>query len=641
MSVDNGVSNPSTNRPFEDVLSASLSRRRILGGSLALAATTFFVDPGVAGASEDDDDDDREDNWSRNRNRKPLVGFTPAENIGGPNPSIAPEYQYSVLIPWGTPLFEGVPELDPTNVAANGSANQELQVGIGHDGMWFFADESHDDDRGRDDDDDDRHDGDHDDDLSNTSGVLCINHEFGSNDHVLRKSSAESLEDVRTSQAAHGMSCVEISQRDGEWSAVVPAARNRRITPNTPVVFSGPAADSPLLQTPAGNAPAGTVNNCANGYTPWGTYLTCEENFNGYFGANAEFAPTAEQARYGLTATGFGYGWHVYDERWDLTNPQYTNEENRFGWIVEVDPNDPDAPPIKRTTLGRFKHEGIATTIGRGGRVVAYMGDDERFDYIYRFVSKRNYKSMLARGQSPLDDGTLYVARFNDNNTGDWLPLTTDNPALAGWTIDQILVNTRLAADAVGATPMDRPEWTTVGTNQNVFCTLTNNSRRTVADAANPLAPNPDGHIIRWRDTRRHTGNTFSWDIFVLAKDTHIANGGDASYEFGSPDGLWADPDKRLFIETDGGQPNGRNNQLVVADIQKKEFRRLLAGVAGDEITGLTVTPDRRTMFCNTQHPGDGDPAASNFPVPGAGGPEVPRDATFVITRRDGGIIGS
>jgi secreted PhoX family phosphatase len=188
---------------------------------------------------------------------------------------------------------------------------------------------------------------------------------------------------------------------------------------------------------------------------------------------------------------------------------------------------------------------------------------------------------------------------------------------------------------------MDRPEWTTVGPDQHVYCTLTNNTRRTVADAANPLAPNPDGHIIRWRDGRNHTGNRFKWDIFVLAKDTHIANGGDASYEFGSPDGLWADPDGRLFIETDGDQPNGRNNQLVVADIKNKEFRRLFAGVAGDEITGLTTTPDRRTLFCNTQHPGNGDPTVTNFPVPGAGGPEFPRDSTIVITRRDGGIIGS
>ncbi len=207
--------------------------------------------------------------------------------------------------------------------------------------------------------------------------------------------------------------------------------------------------------------------------------------------------------------------------------------------------------------------------------------------------------------------------------------------------MDEILVYARVAADAVGATPMDRPEWTTVGPYGDVFCTLTNNSRREVADAANPLAPNPDGHIIRWRDADNHVGTTFEWDIYILAKNSRLENGGDESWEFTDPDGIWADPDGRLFVETDGGQPNDRNNQLLVSDTFTGEFRRLFAGVAGDEITGLTVTPDRRTLFCNTQHPGNGSPALTNFPIPGAGGPEVPRDATFVITRKDGGIIGS
>jgi secreted PhoX family phosphatase len=287
--------------------------------------------------------------------------------------------------------------------------------------------------------------------------------------------------------------------------------------------------------------------------------------------------------------------------------------------------------------MGRFKHEGAALAEGKDGKIVAYMGDDQRFDYIYKYVSSDSWRRMRANGVNPLSDGSLYVARFNDDGTGDWLELTMDNPALAARFGDQgeLVTFARIAADILGATPMDRPEWTSVAPNGDVYCTLTNNTRRTVADAANPLAPNPDGHIMRWRDSDHFVGDTFEWDIYLIAADTHGTED-----EFGSPDGLHVDPDGRVFIMTDGGQPSG-NNQLLVSDPNTGDLRRLFAGVTGDEITGLAMTPNRRTMFINTQHPGSGDPALSNFPVPGAGGPEVPRDATFVITRKDGGIIGS
>jgi hypothetical protein len=305
--------------------------------------------------------------------------------------------------------------------------------------------------------------------------------------------------------------------------------------------------------------------------------------------------------------------------------------------VVEIDPFDATQTPVKRTALGRFKHEGVAITEGRGKRVVAYMGDDERFDYIYKFVSEDNWKKMRRAGKSPLDHGTLYVAKFNDDGTGEWLPLSIDNPALAARFADQaeVLTFARMAADVLGATPMDRPEWTTVAPNGDVYCTLTNNSRRTVADAANPMAPNPDGHIIRWRDADQHVGTTFTWDIFLIAADTHGTEDSSAS-----PDGLWADPDGRLFIQTDGGQKDGLNNQMLVADTMTGELRRIFTGVTGDEITGITVTPDRRTMFINTQHPGEGDPTVTNFPAE-LDGVTVPRDCTIVITRKNGGIIGS
>jgi secreted PhoX family phosphatase len=609
MPVDDDIVNPSDNRPFTEILNARITRRNALVGGLATAAVGFFAQSGVAGAAKGGQ---KGPNLPR-PNQGPLLGFAPTPNPGGPLPSISSDYEYQVIIPWGTPLFPGVPDINGGRPAS--AADQERQVGIGHDGMWFFADNG-----------------------SNDRGLLCINHEFGTNPHVLGKPFPESLEDVRISQAAHGVSVVELTKTNGVWTSSTSSRFNRRITANTPVVFGGPAAGSPYLESLMGNPPAGTVNNCANGYTPWGTYLTCEENFNGYFGAVDAFVPTEEQDRYGFSDSGFGYGWHVFDDRWDLN--KNAGEENRFGWIVEIDPRNPGAPPVKHTAMGRFKHEGFAFTTGRGGRAVGYMGDDQRFDYIYKFVSASNWRSMRARGKSPFSEGTLYVARFDEDGTGEWLPLTIDDPALAERFADQaeLLTYARIAADILGATPMDRPEWTSVAPNGDVYCTLTNNSRRTVADAANPEAPNNNGHIIRWRDADNHVGTTFEWDIFVLCTDILGTD-----YEFTDPDGLWCDPDGRVFVETDGGQPSDGNNQMVVADSYTGEFRRLFTGVEDDEITGVTVTPDRRTLFCNTQHPGDGDPTVTNFPVLNEmpDGVTIPRDATFVITRKDGGIVGS
>lgn len=599
MPVDDFSSNPTDNRPFADVLNARISRRTAIAGSLATAALVFAGADGAASAAP---------RLGAVRSGTAQGGFTPIPNLGGPNPTISPDYEYQVLIPWGSPLQPGGPDIDGGRPASEAEALQ--QIGAGHDGMWFFG--------------------------RNDAGALCINHEFGRNNTVLGNDGAENLEQVRISQAVHGVSVVPIVKRKDRWEV----AQNRiarRITPNTPMAFDGPAAGHPLLDTPAGNAPAGTVNNCGNGSTPWGTYLTCEENFNGYFGANGDFVPTPEQERYGFTPSGFGYRWHEHDPRWDLTNADYTNEENRFGWIVEIDPARPEDPPLKHTALGRVKHESIALTVGRGNRVVGYMGDDQRFDYVYRFVSAANWRKMRRSGVSPLAEGALYVARFDDDGTGAWMELTIENPLLAERFADQgeVVTYARVAADLLGATPMDRPEWTTVAPNGDVFCTLTNNSRRTERNAANPQAPNEDGHIIRIRDTDRHVGTSFSWDIVLLCSDTRGTD-----FEFTDPDGMWADPDGRLFVQTDGGQPQG-NNQMVVGDPQTMEVRRLFAGVTGDEITGFAVTPDRRTMFINMQHPGNGDPEATNFPVPGAGGPEIPRDATIVITKKDGGVVGT
>ena len=610
MEMDDTFSNTSDNQTFEEILSAHMSRRSVLVGGLATAALTFFGGSVASAASPKG----QIEAATRRVAKNPKIGFTSIPLQSSPMPTIAPEYTYSVLAPWREKL-DGSGKSYP--IAGFTAEQQEKSVGIGHDGMWYFGDEK--------------------------SGLLCVNHEYGTTQHIMGKTVPQSLDDVRLSQAAHGMSVIMIEKAAKGWK-IAKSDKNRRIHVNTPAVFTGPAAKSDLLKNAAGNPVQGTLNNCANGYTPWGTYLTCEENFNGYFGSTSStWKASAEQARYGFTAAGFGYDWHKFDARFDLANANYANEMNRFGWVVEVDPNDPKSKPAKRTALGRVKHEGAEVVEGKNGRAVVYMGDDERFDYVYKFVSKLPWKKAIAAGKSPLDEGTLYVAKFNEDGTGSWLELSTANPALAGWTLDKILVNTRGAADLAGATKMDRPEWITTDADGYQYVTLTNNTQRGTTgragvDKANPTAVNTYGHIVRWLDSDKNVGTTFTWEIFALAKDVADAGG----QMFGSPDGIWADKDGRVFVQTDGEQPGKQNDQMLVANAATKQFSRLFTGVKGCEVTGVAVTPSQKTMFVNLQHPGDGDPRLSNFPAPytGVGGP-VPRDCTIVITRKNGGVVGT
>ncbi len=623
MPHDNDIRNQSSNRPFEDILKASLSRRNVLKRSAVMSAAGFMgafvgkslLAKGAAAAT----------NLSSGTllaQASGLLGFTAvkiADAVVDPaTPTISDEYEYQSLIPWGTSIQPGGPEYTGNPNTRPTAAEQASQVGIGHDGIWFFAKNG----------------------TSNTEGMLCVNHEFGRNSHVLGKEAPESLEDVRLSQHAHGVSVVAIKKSGGKWERVA-SQNSRRIHVNTEVEFSGPVAGHPLLQNSANNVPQGTLNNCGSGYTPWGTYLTCEENFNGYFGSSAgdAFVPDENQDRYGFSSTGFGYGWEQYDERFNLSNPNYANEQHRFGWIVEIDPEDGSKKAVKRTALGRFKHEGFAFATGSGGRAVGYMGDDQRFDYCYKFVSQANWRSMRARGLSPFDYGKLYVAQFRESGTGRWLELTIRNPKLKAKFKDQaeVLTFARVAADILGATPMDRPEWTTVANDGAIFWAMTNNSRRSETGPGSPLAPNPDGHILRMVDGNNHIGTTFTWTIPFIAEDTH-ADGDETT--FSDPDALWADSFGRLFIGTDGGQQKGLNNQLLVADPATGEICRLFTGVASDEITGIAITPDQTTLFTNTQHPGNGDPTLTNFPA-ATDGVTIPRDSTIVITRKNGGLVGS
>ena len=605
--MEEEFSNHSDNQTFEEVLNGYMSRRQLIVGGVAGAALMFMGGSKVSAL-------DAKPASGAALAKRAKIGFTSIPLQSSAMPTIAPEYEYSVLTPWREKLDGSGKSFDYAGFTAD---NQALSVGIGHDGMHYFGD--------------------------NKKGMLCINHEYGTTPHIMGKAVPTSLDEVKLSQTAHGVSVLMIENTKTGWK-LAKSAKNRRIHGNTPMKFSGPAAKSELLVNAAGNPVLGTLNNCANGYTPWGTYLTCEENFNGYFGTNDKaWKANTEQARYGVSAAGFGYEWHKFDARFDLSNTSYANEINRFGWVVEIDPNNPKSVPVKRTALGRVKHEGATFVEGKDGRAVVYMGDDERFDYVYKFVSKDSWKKMIAAGKSPLDEGTLYAAKYLDNGTGEWLELSPKNPLLAGWKMDYILVNTRLAADAVGATKMDRPEWIAASPKGELYVTLTNNSQRGTSgkagvNSANPTAVNSNGHIIRWKDADKHVGKTFNWEIFVLANNVADAGG----QMFGSPDGIWVDPEGRVFVQTDGTQPGGNNDQLLVADPVTREFKRLFTGVKGCEVTGVTTTPDRKTMFVNLQHPGDGSAAVSNFPefFVGASGP-VPRDCTIVIKRINGGVIGS
>jgi secreted PhoX family phosphatase len=628
-------SNPTDNPRLADIIERRVSRRAVMAGGLAAAATAFFSGrlgspgSGLFGAP------------AAASGGGGLLGFTPVPTGSADAFVVPPGYEIDVLIPWGTPIRSTGPAWNED--ASNTAAEQAEQIGMHHDGMHFFPFPGE----------------------ENTRGLLVVNHEYV--DRTLLYSDGDAVmtpEKVNKALAAHGVSVVEIALVGGTWQ-LVDSRYNRRITGHTPMRFQGPIGTrDPRLASELGNPPLGTLNNCAHGYTPWGTYLTCEENWNGYFGtADTSWTANALEARYGVTRGGFGYRWHLADPRFDLAVNR--TELNRFGWIVEIDPFKPRSTPVKRTALGRIKHEG-ALFAEANGHAVIYTGDDENGDYFYKFVSSRPWRDMRALGQSPLRSGTLYVAKFYDDGTGEWVPLKMGTGPFTranGWANQgDVMLRTRQAADAVGATRLDRPEWSALHPHtQEVFLTLTNGT--TGGGAVNPRNPNPYGHIIKlWYDEGDHTATTFEWEVWILAGDPaydpSVTLGPDSI--FGSPDGLWIDPDGRMWIETDisnssqnradRGYNNIGNNAMLAADPVTKEIRRFLVGPRGCEITGVITTPDQRTMFVNVQHPGEsttfwGNPTPANPRVvsnwPDFSPTGRPRSATVVIRKTDGGIIGT
>ena len=635
------ISNDSANAHFAAFLAlrspSAIMRRRLLQVGLGSAALSFFGLPALAGPTG-----------------RPAIGFTPIGVASDDAVHVPDGYTVQLLFAWGDPISNG-PAFRAD--AGNSAAEQAEQAGMHHDGMHFFPWVVN----GQ---------------PSSTHGLLCVNHEYTDDGLLHPDGMAEwSHDKARKSQNAHGVSVVEVKLGElaGEfrWQLVRPSAYARRITARTPIRIAGPAAGAPGMRTRddrRGNVVFGTLANCAMGHTPWGTYLTCEENFNAYFNGLGE--PTSDQKRYGIRANGAGFRWHEYDSRFDVATE--ANEANRFGWVVEIDPWQPAQAPVKRTALGRFKHECATVVLAGDGRVVVYMSDDEAFEYLYKFVSRDRFDASepAAAGGRLLDVGTLYVARFDADGKGRWLALQHGQHGLdegSGFT-DQadILMRTRQAADAVGATKMDRPEWLAVDPQSgDVYCTLTNNRQRLTPEPGNPRAENIFGHILRWREAEGDAAaDTLDWDVFVLAGDPEnpdpARRGNSKGDAFASPDGLWFDRAGRLWIQTDvsgsvlnrGDHQRFGNNQMLVADVASGEIRRFLTGPKGCEITGISATPDARNLFINVQHPGEvaGGRSSPAAPLAGSGWPADqlaggtggrPRSATLVIRRADGGVVGS
>jgi len=687
---DDPASNPSGNPHFSAVLNVSMQRRRLLQGGLGATALSFFGPPALRFGE------------ALAQGVPPAPSFLPIPAVFADEVRVPPGYSAQVLYSWGDPtgIKGNMPQFQASGgVSSNSAADQAVQAGMDHDGMHYFPHEDDDDDR------DGRHDRDGRRRRTRNRGLLCMNHENIQPEFLLAAGLSQ-VDRVAKMKNAHGVSVIEVRQDDGEWKVVRPSKYARRITADTPIRIAGPAAGDAMMKTsanPSGRRVLGTLNNCANGHTPWGTYLTCEENFNGYF-QTASTDPaviTAHMRRYGISpnAGGFGNDWHIIDSRFDLAAEP--NEPNRFGWVVEIDPKHPDRPPVKRTALGRFKHENAALVLSKDRRVVVYLGDDERNEYIYKFVSRnRMHRHGDDDGDDLLDQGTLYVAIFelgatagDGRGTGRWVPLVFGQngltPANGFGSQAEVLIKARQAADRVGATMMDRPEWIAVHPEtREVYITLTNNNRRRttphatdpvandpngtttagtarpLVDEANPRANNVYGHILRWREAGGDAAAlTFEWDVYLFAGDpadpsavgaaavtntVGFPNFTDPTYRiFSAPDGLAFDGRGWLWIETDYGasmtgvQTNMGNCHMMVADIPTGKIGRFLTGPNGCEITGWAMTPDQKSLFINIQHPGEGGATNPTTFSTWPNGSAPARSSTIVITKHDGGVIGT
>lgn len=696
---DHRVLNPGTNEPFASVLDRHVSRRSVMRGGLGLAAASMLGFGGAAQALAS----------SSRHEKTPLrLAF---ESIAGSRSDavvVPPGYTAQVLVPWGTPLTGEASEW--SDALAMTAERQAQSVGMHHDGMHGFP---------------------LDEESASRRFVLALNNEYIDQQALWApqggptnaEEGARPAEESRTEINAHGVTLVEVvKEGDGRWSHVPGSPYNRRFTSATEMELAGPVAGSAYVRTkfsPEGRLTRGTNNNCGNGYTPWGTYLACEENWPNIFVNTGE--RFADDARIGIPTQRGRYGWETSagdpseanDEfaRFDITprgadaREDYRNEARTFGYQVEIDPYDGSRRAVKRTALGRFRHEGCwLGKLEPGKPVVFYSGHDARNEYIYKYVSAAAWDpadanrpgaayDRLAIGAKYLDDGVLYVARFAADGSGEWLPLTPQAKSRDGRPLHEalglaaddqagIIIHTCDAADLMGATPMDRPEWASVDpASGEVYITLTNNSQRTEAgseatytnaggatdepgvgfatapvNAANPRPDNGAGHILRWREA--DDGTRFAWEVFVFgaaASDADNLSGLTELNQFASPDGLWYDDrgngDGILWIQTDNGYDgvaDYTNDQVLavvpgalegggVTPENQQHLKRFAVGPNGCEVTGIFATPDRTALFINIQHPGNW-PASEDATAVTQG--EVrPRASTVVIQKQDGGPI--
>ncbi len=727
---DDLPNNTSANPHFAEVPQSGLNRRRLLGGGVAGAVATLIAPLALSGCGGGDDDVAAQPAGVPARPGEPaLLGFSPVAKSLADTATVPAGYTASVIYACGDPLAAGVGA--SRNDGTDTGYHQ--RAGDCHDGMEYFGLNAA---GQRDDNGSDR-------------ALLGMNHEYIT--PVLLHPNGPSARprpagEVQVEIDCHGVSIVEVRKgANGRFATVQDSPFNRRITGETEIQLAGVARGHALMVTkyaPDGTRTRGTINNCGTGKTPWGTLVTGEENWSGYY-----FRPAGDQAlrsakentsfaRYGRGVTASAaansrYGWETGGAgdnfaHWNIgvlgatAADDYRNEHNTQGYMVEVDPYNPASVIKKRTSLGRFAHESAAFGLPVTGQPLAvYMGCDSQNEYIYKWVSAAswnpadaNASDRLAMGDKYLDAGTLYAAVFNDDGTGEWRPLTLANPAVAGFAgyafadAGDVAINARLAADAVGATKMDRPEWcATHPTTGEVYFTLTNNSNRRVAptgtqtrvNAANPRAyadvrggtatqsGNVHGHIVRLKDAAPGA-TAFTWDIYVFGaeagSDAGFINlsGLQAANDFSSPDGLvFSKATGICWIQTDDGAYTDVTNCMMVAALPGQvgdgakqtlaysggvtvetpvgkapstaTLRRFFVGPYDCEVTGYCESPDGKVVFVNIQHPGDGTAAAdladpskytSRWPAnQGYGAGQRPRSATVMITKNDGGRIGT
>ena len=724
---NNENSNTSANPTFDAVLGARLSRRGLLRGGVGTVGTAVLGGFGVTACGGSDDPVPAEP--------VKLLGFSAVGKSLADTVVVPAGYTASVLFAFGDPMAAGVAAYK--NDGTDGDFDK--RAGDHHDGMEWFglgADGKRSD-------------------SATDRGLLAINHEATTDEKLssffLHADGGVSTlprppSEVDKETAIHGVAVIEVAKTAGKWGYVPSSALNFRLTALSPIEIAGPARGHAQLVTkysPDGTKTRGTLNNCGTGKTPWGTFLTGEENWAGYFtrGAADDAARGNDKSvtslkRYGRSqGAASRHGWETggSDDRFQRWNnsksgtsangsDDYRNEMNGMGYIVEIDAYDKTRMAKKRTALGRFAHESAAFGKVEAGKPLSiYMGDDSRGEYIYKFVSTAlwsaadaNATDRMAVGDKYLDSGKLYVAKFNADGSGTWVELSLSNAAISGYAAysfadaADIAINTRLAADAAGATKMDRPEWNAVNpTNGEIYFTLTNNSNRSVnptsgqylPDAANPRAytdmkgtsaqnGNPNGHMVRMKEGA--TVSAFTWDVYLFGAeagaDKTMVNISSltADQDFSSPDGLaFSKATGICWIQTDDGAYTDVTNCMMLAAVPgqvgdggiktlsytksdgskldivtpvgkaatESTLKRFLVGPKGCEITGLSETPDGKTIFVNIQHPGEGTAMAnigdatkyqSQWPSnAGYGAGKRPRSATIVITKNDGGVIGS